>query len=301
MSLIYQALKQTEQHWLAKSVPVMRPLSVKQVTAGTVAATTQFRRFSVRRVLSMVGVGALMGLALSQWITNSTATVEAEPHLSTKEPFVVLGADTVSVPALPRAELPLPTLAPHLKLSYALLPLASPQSSLSTATLKRAQQVIAPTTEPDFAAPLTASAGAIKIHPTQLISNATTAQVSSVSLSELFERLNRALANGDQQLAQRDLTVIQQRLPEASVARLRAEAWFAHQSGDVDGAAHIYHRLLLKLPGDEHVVINLASIEKKFERLDRAKEILSTALQHNPTSSVLRTALNQLAQTRGIP
>jgi predicted Zn-dependent protease len=102
-------------------------------------------------------------------------------------------------------------------------------------------------------------------------------------------------------LAQTQLQGIQAMLPESSVARLRAESWFAHQTGDVDSASRIYRRLLEKVPGDELSSVNLAAIEKKRQRPDQAKEVLAKALRQNPSSSVLRSAIDQLAQSEVRP
>ncbi|MCY1550769.1 hypothetical protein D9M68_870440 [compost metagenome] len=120
-------------------------------------------------------------------------------------------------------------------------------------------------------------------------------------LPALFDALNQALAGHDVDAARRQLQAIQARLPESSVARLRAEAWFAHQTDDLDGAQRLYRRLLDKLSGDEHASLNLAAIEKKRQRFDQAKDVLAKSLRQNPNSAVLRTAVDQLARSETSP
>jgi tetratricopeptide (TPR) repeat protein len=117
----------------------------------------------------------------------------------------------------------------------------------------------------------------------------------------LFDALNQALERQDKALAQTKLQGIQSQLAESSVARLRAESWFAHQTGDLDNASRIYRRLLEKMPGDELTSVNLASIEKKRQRPDEAKAVLAKALRQNPSSGVLRSAVEQLAQSEVRP
>jgi outer membrane protein assembly factor BamD (BamD/ComL family) len=114
-------------------------------------------------------------------------------------------------------------------------------------------------------------------------------------LSERFEGMNHALDNKDDATARRHLQAIQAQLPATSVARLRAEAWFAYQSGNLSSAQRTYRHLLDRLPADEQSALTLAAIEKKSARPDQARDILSRSLRHNPGSAPLRSAMDQLA------
>jgi tetratricopeptide (TPR) repeat protein len=107
--------------------------------------------------------------------------------------------------------------------------------------------------------------------------------------------MNHALDNKDDATARRHLQAIQAQLPATSVARLRAEAWFAYQSGDLSSAQRTYRHLLDRLPADEQSALTLAAIEKKSARPDQARDILSRSLRHNPGSAPLRSAMDQLA------
>ena len=119
------------------------------------------------------------------------------------------------------------------------------------------------------------------------------AATAGMDVSELFDGLNRALETRDEATAARHLQAIRVRLSESSLARLRAEGWYAFRTGDFDKAQRFYRRLLEKLPGDENASLALASIERQEQRPELAREILSKSLKANPGSTVLRTALDQ--------
>ena len=331
MSLIYQALKQTEQASCATPVAVAHRVSVVPAKAGVAA---YLRRDAVSLGLLMAVVGLLIGVGFNLLIGVLATPAEAAHRLPADRTtgFAVMApphlqSESVALPLtlLPRAESPLPTVSPALKLAHAMPQSAKPVSrqltekayasgqaasrdaehggvaaDLDHETRRHAAESSSATLEmlegADTPAPTIA---AVNVQVTQ--PSAATVVEASVSVADLFGSLNRALANRDEPLAKRHLTAIQARLPEGSVARLRAEAWFSHQSGDVDGAGQIYRSLLNKLPGDEHAGVNLASIEKKLQRADRAKEVLSAALRHNPASVALRAALDQLALNRTMP
>lgn len=107
--------------------------------------------------------------------------------------------------------------------------------------------------------------------------------------------MNLALENKDDAGARRHLQAIQAQLPVTSVARLRAEAWFAYQSGDLTSAQRTYRRLLDRLPGDEQAALTLSAIEKRNARPDQARDILARSLRVNPGSAPLRSAMDRLA------
>lgn len=263
----------------------------------------------------MVAAGGLVGMGINGWLNASPApAIGVAP--STRIPvvapvdaaFTLPRGEPVEMPLnrLPTAELPLPTVSPQLKLSLALPQAQTPAASTRVAAPAVAAKPAAPA-EPTgvqaAVAPASASASStpspvasavdIKVRQPGVLTGA----AASETVADLFDSLNRALASRDHALAQGHLAAIQSRLPDSSVARLRAEAWYAHQTGDADGASQLYRRLLAKLPGDEHTSLNLASVEKRRQQPDVAKEVLSRALQHNPTSSGLREALSQLAQS----
>ncbi len=311
MSLIYQALKQTEQRSTALPATVVRQASV--APAGRGQAVSWYRH-PVARGLIMVVAGGLVGMGINGWLNASPApAIGVAP--STRIPvvapvdaaFALPRGEPVEMPLdrLPTAELPLPTVSPQLKLSHALPQAQTPAASTRVAAPAVAAKPAAPS-EPTGVQAAAAAVAPASSTPSPVASavdikvrqpGVLTGAAASETVADLFDSLNRALASRDHALAQGHLAAIQSRLPESSVARLRAEAWFAHQTGDADGASQLYRRLLAKLPGDEHTSLNLASVEKRRQQPDVAKEVLSRALQHNPTSPGLREALSQLAQS----
>lgn len=311
MSLIYQALKQTEQRSTALPATVVRQASVTPAGRGQAA---RWYRHPVARGLIMVAAGGLLGMGINGWLNATPAPaigVAPSPRVPVVAPVDAAFALPRGEPAemlldrLPTAELPLPTVSPQLKLSLALPQAETPAASTRVAAPAVAAKPAAPA-EPTGVQAAAAAVAPASSTPSPVTSavdikvrqpGVLTGAAASETVADLFDSLNRALASRDQTLAQGHLAAIQSRLPESSVARLRAEAWFAHQTGDADGASQLYRRLLSKLPGDEHTSLNLASVEKRRQRPDVAKEVLSRALQHNPASSGLREALSQLAQS----
>lgn len=122
----------------------------------------------------------------------------------------------------------------------------------------------------------------------------------AADLSIVFRDLNNALALNDLPKAEQSLAIIRASLPSSSLARLRAEAWFAFQTKDLASAREHYRAVLEKLPGDEQASLNLAALERQADRHEQAQEVLQQALRHNPNAEALRTALNQVKGSGGL-
>lgn len=118
-------------------------------------------------------------------------------------------------------------------------------------------------------------------------------------IASLFDAMNQALALGNKNEARQQLDAIESSLPESSVARLRAEAWYAHQTGDLDAARLTYRKVLGKLQGDEYAALNLVAIERQAGQTEQAREVLVRATRSNPDSVALRNALAQLSSLEG--
>lgn len=313
MSLIYQALKQSEQRVSASPAPAPRAARTPP-SAGNTPGPRVRHTLGLGVVIAVGGV--LAGYLLKQGIAAPRAPMSPEPapmaaHATAQE----RGPERLPVNAdqpgeLPRAEaasadLPLPTAGPKLRLALALPMAAKPALPAPEAATKSAQNAETVATPPPPATSPAASAVAstsetapiASVEVTAKAAGAVQATRSNDDVRMLFEALNQALENHDTSLAQSKLSGIQSRLPASSVARLRAEAWFAHQTGDVDNAGRIYRQLLEKIPGDEMTSINLAAIERKRQRPELAKEVLAKALRQNPGSKSLRSAVEQLAQS----
>ena len=85
---------------------------------------------------------------------------------------------------------------------------------------------------------------------------------------------DRALRAGDFALAKSTLDAIAAMLPERSLTLLRLQAWYAHRSGDADGAMALYGEVLQRLPQDRNAAINLAMLEAERGDVDRASQRL---------------------------
>ncbi|BEU94475.1 hypothetical protein ACDW_01800 [Acidovorax sp. DW039] len=96
---------------------------------------------------------------------------------------------------------------------------------------------------------------------------------------------------GDLAAAREQLSGLQSQIPPGTMTRLRAEAWFALQSGDEPTARRSYQDMLERLPGDEEAAINLASMEARAGQREKARQVLSDALAYNPGSETLLAAL----------
>lgn len=314
MSLIYQALKQTEQQaapsqpsgrrWtgVATPAPARRGWNPMPALWGVViAAVAVLAGWMVSLALAAQhGPSAAPAQVPSQVPVPVVPTAQGRAAVVSPAPLAPapVSAARVALPetalpevALPKADLPLPTASPRLALSRALsAPAAPAQKPQGTQSVEDARPP---------AEPAAGKKGAAASPPAP--ASAPVSQPTPDELPALFDALNQALAGHDVDAARRQLQAIQSRLPESSVARLRAEAWFAHQTDDLDGAQRLYRRLLDKLSGDEHASLNLAAIEKKRQRFDQAKDVLAKSLRQNPNSAVLRTAVDQLARSETSP
>lgn len=288
MSLIYQALQQTAQREStsrAAAVQVSRPPPALLAPTGLGNAGAK-PLLATATVTVLVCVGLLGAFFVGRWLApGAEALASAKPGADKTQgfnatqvtvPWYTGQQGVAAAPDLPLAE-PLPTASPRLTLTYA-LPVAQRQ-------------------QPGVVAPDVGASVESKL-PVPAPSPTTVAEEED--LSERFTSMNEALENRDSVSARNHLRVIQSLLPANSVARLRAEGWYAYQSGDNAAAQRAYRNLLERLPADEHVAVTLASLEKKAQRLDQAREILSKSLKHNPGSSTLRAALDQLASVDNI-
>lgn len=302
MSLIFQALRQMEQ-------PGAAPVSVRAVPAPQrplpgaepepESGSTVTRRWGW--LLWGGSLAALLGLTVG-WLAKpdtvlrsasagaSAAVVAAAP------PARVLKAE----PPLPRAEAPLPR-------AEAPLPEASSRPVVRAAR-QPAPRPPAPAVQegadafvPVAAAPTAPPQGAGAVaRPDPIEAAAAPPVVAPVgpepaeNMGVLFERFNRALAVQDHAQAQRHLQTIRASLPASSLARWRAEAWFAYQSGELEQARDTYLGLLGKLPGDENATLNLVTIEQQLQQPERARAVLEASLRHNQDSVALRAALARL-------
>lgn len=317
MSLIYQALKQTEQQAPAAVVASASAAAPRAVPAVPPAAPGRLRAPLLLGAV-VAGAGIVAGLLLSQRepvAGVATAAVPSAPTAVAPAPAEVPSQPTAGVPPLPTAALPAaaPGAVAALPVAEAPLPTVPPRLMLSTSLSVRpaATEAAPAVTAPPAAVPAPTPAPAAAPAAAQPVSQArpapaevtvratggTTESASNEDISELFDGLNRALEARDEAQAQRHLQGIRNRLPEGSLARLRAEGWHAYRTGDAERAQRVYRRLLEKLPGDENASLTLASIERQGQRPDQAREVLARSLRHNPNSAMLRSALDQASQS----
>ncbi|MFP8777628.1 tetratricopeptide repeat protein [Hydrogenophaga sp. RWCD_12] len=313
MSLIYQALKQNEQQApVTVVVGAPSPAAPPAVVAPAPSAAGWMRRSMLLGGL-LLGGGVLAGLLLGQRSGSAPSPVPAPaPAASVAPPAAVavveppplpkaavVAAAPASVPAPAPTLVPAPAVAPvaavanpqavALPKAEPPLPTVGPRLTLST-TLS-AQPVPATAPEPK-AAPATRPAN-VEVSVKSGNPVPEPAGTAGMDVAELFDGLNRALDTRDEATASRNIQAIRVRLPESSLARMRAEGWYAFRNGDLEKAQRFYRRLLDKLPGDENASLALASIERQEQRPDQAREVLSRSLKANPGSTVLRSALDQ--------
>lgn len=306
MSLIYQALKQTEQ----QAAP-----SQQSGRRWTGVVTPAPARRGWNPVPALWGVVIAAVAVLAGWMVSVALAAQHGPSAAPAPLPVVPPAPVAPAPVsaarvalpevdLPKADLPLPTASPRLALSHALsIPASAGAAKASASTVPALAAAAQKVQNVQDTRPPAEPAGGKKgaTESSHAPAGAPVSKPSPDELPALFDALNQALAGHDVDTARRQLQAIQTKLPESSVARLRAEAWFAHQTDDLDGAQRLYRRLLDKLSGDEHASLNLAAIERKRLRFDQAKDVLAKSLRQNPHSAVLRTAVDQLARSETNP
>lgn len=294
MSLIYQALRQVEQCGAApaaaRAMPEPRPLP----TAAPVPARALAPRW--RWLLWGSVLVAFVGLLVGWLGQQQGGELASVPERVPAEALA-----SVVEPALPRAEAPLPVAAPRVVPTPVpaapVVPLpASPVRAVPATPTSQAVQPArepTPTPAPISAAPAqAATAGVLPEEAAPVVTPV--GPEPAENMGALFDRFNRALAARDHVQAQRHLQTIQASLPASSVARWRAEAWFAYQSGDLDQARDTYLGLLDKLPGDENATLNLVTIEQQLQQPARARAVLEASLRRNRDSVALRAALERL-------
>lgn len=315
MSLIYQALKQSERQSAGSLAPMARRAEAA-ATGGTQPSPALRSRIGLGVLIAVAGAvaGYLFnpgfGAPETELASPTKAAYSTGVAADVVEPTVRVMAGIERTSFLPQADLPLPAGTPRLPRVVALAPeekktlepepsAEGPQAATATATATATVAAAQPVSIK------TVATQARPVEPTVAmptpIAEAPAAQPSTEDARALFQALNQALERQDNALALSKLQGIQAMLPESSVARLRAESWFAHQTGDLDSASHIYGRLLAKMPGDELASVNLASIEKKRQRPEQANAVLAKAYRQNPSSVVLRAAIDQLAKSEVRP
>lgn len=304
MSLIFQALRQMEQPGAApvqaRAVPAPeRPLPETAPESGHAGN----RRWGW---LLWGGSLALLGLAVG-WLAKPDTVLKSASAVAPAEVVAVAPARVLKAePPLPRAEAPLPRAEAPLPeaVSRPLARAARPPASRPPAP---AGQEGADAFVPVAAAPVSSptppaspQAGGAAARPDPVEAPAAPPVVAPVgpepaeNMAVLFERFNRALAAHDRAQAQRHLQTIRASLPASSLARWRAEAWFAYQSGELEQARDTYLDLLGKLPGDENATLNLVTIEQQLQQPERARAVLEASLRHNQDSVALRAAMARL-------
>lgn len=221
----------------------------------------------------------------------------------------------LSLISLPRALQPLPTMPPALRMVERLseTPKSSTSSKAPLTSSESIDKAIKDSVGPRAPTATDVMAAAPVSTPTPVPSVTLLPSVAPIANSQasvpppppvatspedvsvLFQKMNQALATDDKVEAQRQLRSIQGTLREGSIARLRAEAWFAHQTGNLSVASRTYRLLLEKLPGDELSAINLVAIERQQNQPNEAREVVKRALRYNTNSAALRSASDQLS------
>lgn len=107
-------------------------------------------------------------------------------------------------------------------------------------------------------------------------------------------RLQVAVADGDAGARDQALAQLQAILSADSLTLLRARAWAAHGSGDIDQAEHYYRAILQRMPDDEHAGVNLALIDARRGDMDDARERLARMAARNSRSLMISRALDEL-------
>lgn len=318
MSLIYQALKQNEQQAPATVVAgAPAPAAPPAVAAAAPSAAGWMRRSMLLGVL-LLGAGVLAGLLLGQRsgsapapaagpvpaapVAPPVAVASAEPPPLPKAPVVAV-AEPAPAPAAAPSPAPAPAAAPvaavanpqpvALPKAEPPLPTAGPRLTLSTTLMTQPAPAVTPAPEPKAAPAVAPRPASVEVSVKSGNPAPEPVGTAGMDVAELFDGLNRALDTRDEATATRNIQAIRIRLPESSLARMRAEGWYAFRTGDLEKAQRFYRRLLDKLPGDENASLALASIERQEQRPDQAREVLSKSLKANPGSTVLRSALDQ--------
>lgn len=277
MSLIYQALQQTAD----------------RTGDGTGAGTTPApetseaapgsgpRRTGVMLV-ALAAVGLLGGVAFGRWNAGyaqrdnpvqagQSARPNAQPAPEVLRTPAALPSEPLrALPGVSDPPSPLPSALPRQRWVSGLSP--APSQSTTPAPLPAA---VRPRNTEIVAEPVPRHEAAAAQAPV-----AAQQQAPREDLAERFDAMNRALETRDEASAKQHLQAIRSVLPENSVARQRAQAWFAYRTGDLALAQSIYRRLLERLPGDEQASATLAALQASAPAPERVSEARAQSVGH---------------------
>ena len=316
MSLIYQALKRSEQLQSSTTAPVDRALTRVFAKPRTDSSLKKFTLLGFIVILCGLTLGYGIKYSGGRFLntdevskSNANSFTKPSNHTSIRDIDTLSGAPVV----LMDSPLPVATAQPKIFVPASTKNFTQPVPGINSASVSPAsvsetvrtvqvrkeiskpqnntrQELVAASTAPN----LMAGYSAVPISDVKLKPSIDLGQLPSANLGELFEKLNRALEKQDRASADEHLRDIQAQLPVGSVARLRSEAWFFMQTGDLEKGAQTYRKILDKLPGDELASLNLAVLERNRQRTSNAVDVLSGSLKLNPNSTALRTALDQM-------
>lgn len=118
----------------------------------------------------------------------------------------------------------------------------------------------------------------------------------SLTVEQHYAQLTQALGNDELERAQAHLTALESLLPAASIALLRARAWYFSKRQDTASARAIFRQILERLPGDENAGLNLAALEVQAGQPQRARSLLTAVLRQHPDSPAVQQAIARLTE-----
>ncbi|MBV8619552.1 MAG: tetratricopeptide repeat protein [Curvibacter sp.] len=294
MSLIHDALKEMDRPQPAAAAP-----AVRLVRSAEPSAT----RSALGAFVLVIAVGGLGFWGWQQWRPQAVPQPAAIPA-----PAVPPAVAVNPVPALPAPAAPVPPAAPA-DVSAVGTPAqvsAAPAGVVAGPAAPMAAPVSAAPAPADPAAKAASAATpaahrrpqATAVRPRPAVAARPEVIEEDKPPEQRFALFLQAMKTNDLPAAEAQLKHLREQMSPSSVTLLRAEAWYALDSGDTAGARRQYNAILERLPGDEEASINLASLELADHHVEQARRLLHEALGQNPDSDALKAALARFRDVR---
>lgn len=118
--------------------------------------------------------------------------------------------------------------------------------------------------------------------------------VDELAVQRRVASFSEAMQRTDYPAARRELDALAAQLAPGSLTLLRLRAWHALASGDGASARNLYEQILGRVADDENAAMNLAVLDAREGRVERARERLKRLLARHPGAPQIGQVLRSL-------
>lgn len=120
----------------------------------------------------------------------------------------------------------------------------------------------------------------------------------AMAVRAAMAQLQTAVADSNTEGRDRALAELQKLLPGDSLTLLRARAWAAHGTGDINLADQYYRAILQRVPDDENAGVNIALIDAGRGDIEKSRERLNRMASRDSRSTMVSRALTELERSQ---